>query len=263
MIRLYPNKSQKEELNKWFGTARWTYNQVVASLRASPRDVSKYAVVKELRKDFVNKKNSNHEENFADKPWVTKTPYHIRDEALNDVVKAYTSNLAKKNNNNFIIHFKKKKAPSDSIAIYANNYKSKGVIFPRFFGKEPIKSAEKLPDKLEYDARLVRKRYGYFYLCIPKKLDKYNGLSQNKVIAFDPGVRTFCTGYDPDGIIVEVGKSDISRIYRLCNYDKLQRKWSQPEVKHRKRYSYKKAGARIQFRIRNLVDEFHKKKMGL
>jgi hypothetical protein len=73
MIRLYPNKSQKEELNKWFGTARWTYNQVVASLHASPQDVSQYAVVKELRKDFVNKKNFNNEENFADKPWVTKT----------------------------------------------------------------------------------------------------------------------------------------------------------------------------------------------
>jgi hypothetical protein len=25
MIRLYPNESQKEKLNKWFGTARWTY----------------------------------------------------------------------------------------------------------------------------------------------------------------------------------------------------------------------------------------------
>jgi hypothetical protein len=86
MIRLYPNNSQKEDLNKWFGTARWTYNQVVASLRASPRDISKYAVVKELLKDFVNKKNSNHEENFADKPWVTKTPYDVRDAALNDVV---------------------------------------------------------------------------------------------------------------------------------------------------------------------------------
>jgi uncharacterized tellurite resistance protein B-like protein len=65
--------------------------------------------VKELRKDFVNKKNSNNEEKFADKPSVTKTPYHIRDAALNDVVKAYTSNLAKENNNNFTIHFKKKK----------------------------------------------------------------------------------------------------------------------------------------------------------
>jgi hypothetical protein len=77
--------------------------------------------VKELRKDFVNNKNSNHEENFADKSWVTKTPYDIRDAALNDVVNAYTSNLAKKDNNNFTINFKKKKAPNDSIAIYAKN----------------------------------------------------------------------------------------------------------------------------------------------
>jgi putative transposase len=73
-------------------------------------------------------------------------------------------------------------------------------------------------------------------------------------------MRPFCTGYDPDEIIVEVGKSYISRIYRLCNsYDKLQSKWSQPATKHAKRYRYKKAGARIQRRIRNLVDEFHKK----
>jgi putative transposase len=128
-----------------------------------------------------------------------------------------------------------------------------------FFGKEPIKSAEQLPDKLEYDARLVRKRLGHFYLCIPKKLDKYNGPSHNKVIAFDPGIRTFC-GYDPDGMIVEVGKSDISRIYRLCNsYDKLQSKWSQSTTNHLNRYNYKKAGARIQRRIRNLVDKFYKK----
>jgi hypothetical protein len=127
------------------------------------------------RKDFVNNKNSSHKENFADKPWVTKTPYDVRNAALNDV-NAYTSNLAKEDNKSFTIHFKKKKAPSDSIAIYANNYKSKGVFFLTFFGKKPIKSAEQLPDKLKYDARLVRKRYGYFYLCIPKRLDKYNGL---------------------------------------------------------------------------------------
>jgi hypothetical protein len=59
--------------------------------------------------------------NFVDKPWVTKTPYQVRDAALNEVVKAYTSNLAKKDNNNFTINFKKKKAPNDSIAIYAKN----------------------------------------------------------------------------------------------------------------------------------------------
>jgi 1,4-dihydroxy-2-naphthoyl-CoA synthase len=50
-------------------------------------------------------------------------------------------------------------------------------------------------------------------------------LYKTRSFAFDPGMGTFCTGYDPDGMIVEVGKSDISRIYRLCNsYDKLQSK---------------------------------------
>jgi hypothetical protein len=57
--------------------------------------------VKKLRKDFLNNKNSNQEENFADKPWVTKTPYDVRNAALNDVVNAYTSNLAKEDNKNF------------------------------------------------------------------------------------------------------------------------------------------------------------------
>jgi hypothetical protein len=74
MTRLYLNNSQRKDLNKWFGTAKWTYNQVVASLHALPRDISKYAVVKKLGTEFVNKKNSNNEEKFADKPWVTKTP---------------------------------------------------------------------------------------------------------------------------------------------------------------------------------------------
>jgi putative transposase len=172
---------------------------------------------------------------------------------LNEVVNAYTSNLAKRITKALLLDSRKRRHQ-----VVKLHYNSKGVIFPTFFGEEPIKSAEQLLDKLEYDARLVRKRYGYFYLCILKNLDKYNGPSQNKVIVFDPGMRTFCIGYDPDGIIVELGKS-ISRIDKLCYYyDKLQSKWSQPEINHRKRYRCKKAGARIQSRIQNLVDEFHK-----
>jgi hypothetical protein len=49
--------------------------------------------------------------------------------------------LQKKDNKNFI-GFKKKKAPSDSIAIHSKNYISKRVFYPRLFGKEPIESAE-------------------------------------------------------------------------------------------------------------------------
>ena len=38
------------------------------------------------------------------------------------------------------------------------------------------------------------------------RLIKYNGTSQNKIIAFDPGVRTFCIGYDPDDIVIKLRK---------------------------------------------------------
>jgi hypothetical protein len=78
-------------------------------------------------------------EKFKILPWVTKTPYYVRDAAMNDALNAYKSNLAKEDNKNFVIGFKKKKAPSDSIAIYSKHYKSKDVFHPTFFGKEPRK----------------------------------------------------------------------------------------------------------------------------
>lgn len=92
---------------------------------------------------------------------------------------------------------------------------------------------KKLPDKPEFSAKVVEKQYGRFYLCIPKKIERYKRLSQNKVIAFDSGIKFFCTGYDLDEVIVEVVKSNIPEICH--HYDKLQSKWSQKEVEYCKR----------------------------
>jgi hypothetical protein len=101
-----------------------------------------------------------------------------------------------------------------------------------------MKSHQPLPLRLEYDARLVRTRLGAFYLCIPQPLDKVpesqgpRFTTEEKrrgagVIALDPGVRTFQTGYDTNGRVVEWGAKDLSRIYRLCYaHDDLQSRWS-------------------------------------
>ena len=62
------------------------------------------------------------------------------------------------------------------------------------------------------------------------------------IIALDPGVRTFMTGYDPSGMVWEWGKQDIGRIYRLCHtIDKLQSEWSKKDIRHARRYRLKKA----------------------
>ncbi|GBC00240.1 hypothetical protein RclHR1_00380008 [Rhizophagus clarus] len=68
-------------------------------------------------------------------------------------------------------------------------------------------------------------RLGHFYLYVPISLniiDNQNNVC-GKVISLDPGVRTFMTGYDPDGQIIEWGNGDIDKVFKLSKkYDKLQ-----------------------------------------
>ncbi|TAF51588.1 MAG: transposase [Oscillatoriales cyanobacterium] len=79
--------------------------------------------------------------------------------------------------------------------------------------------------------------------------------------ALDPGVRTFLTGFDGSDII-EAGRGDIGRIYRLARHlDKLM--WRIGYAKggqfKRLRYCLRKSAAKIRIKIKNLVNELHKK----
>jgi hypothetical protein len=106
--------------------------------------------------------------------------------------------------------------PSESIVIHSKHWKKPGVFYPSSFGTEPIRGAEPLPNKLEYDCRLQRTRLGEFYLCIPmplevrdeKQVPTWSRIEEG-ILALDPGVRTFSTSYSPSGLAVEWGKGDI------------------------------------------------------
>lgn len=248
-VRLYPNSEQKSTLAKWFGTARWTYNKCL--------DVIEKEKVPKKKKDLRAK--CLNSENFTDEKtkWVLETPYDIRDEAMNDLLKAYTSTFAR-GDEKFKMKYKTKKDPTQSIAILNKHYGKPKRVYS-FLAN--IKSAERLPSTLDYDSRLIMNRLGHYYFCIPKPLQpKLDNQQLGGIVAMDPGVRTFQTCYDGSGLVAEFGKNDIGRIYRLCHYhDDLQSRWSQPEVNHKKRYRMKKAALRINLKIRNLVDELHKK----
>lgn len=193
--------------------------------------------------------------------WVRKTPYEIRDSAMNDVLLAYKTNFAAKRKK-FVINFKSRKASSDSIVIGSRQWKKGGIPFPRFFGKTPLKTTEPIPEKLDYDCRLQRTSSGNFFLCIPRPLEirSENQAPKNKLIALDPGVRTFQTGFTDDSEIMEFGKRDINLIMSYCRHlDKLQSRWMQPDIGHKKRYRLKKAAKRIRTRIQNLVRDCHHK----
>ncbi|WP_198954194.1 RNA-guided endonuclease InsQ/TnpB family protein [Moorena bouillonii] len=81
-----------------------------------------------------------------------------------------------------------------------------------------------------------------------------------KVIALDPGVRTFMTGFDGTEFL-EFGDNDFQRIAKLCSHlDKLKSKHDKSKghiYKHR-RYKLKAAMEKLRTRIKNLRAELHK-----
>ncbi|RHZ77223.1 hypothetical protein Glove_184g52 [Diversispora epigaea] len=76
--------------------------------------------------------------------------------------------------------------------------------------------------------KVVDINHGSQFRWLPKPLEIRTETQEKEgsgVIALDPGVRTFMSGYDPSGIAIVWGKNDIGRIYRLSyKYDKLQSK---------------------------------------
>jgi len=257
---VYPTLKQKETLNSWFGCARWTYNECVKLIKSRKVKANRGA----LRKACVNNCN------FKDKDqWVTETPYEIRDAAMIDVVHAVDTNIKK--GVRFDLKFRSRRDESQSISIRKRDWNTRQRGQFKFMNSTDLKSPETLPDELECDSTLIRTRLGHYYLCLPMELKVRSAENQGTfgtiqsacvdgVISLDPGIRTFMTGYDASGQSWEWGKQDIQRIYRLCHTaDKLQSKWSEKDIKHKKRYSLQKAARRVRLKIRNLIDEVHKK----
>ncbi len=79
----------------------------------------------------------------------------------------------------------------------------------------------------------------------------------NKIVALDPGVRTFLTGFDGTKFL-EFGAGDMGRITRLCQYlDKLMSRKSKC-TNRRQRQKMSKAAGRMRSKIENLINEAHK-----
>ena len=255
-VRIYPTLAQRTKLQKWFGVTRWTYNRCVEALRSKSVPATKKA----LRDLTVN------DAGLSAQPWVKEVPYDIRDEGMNDALKALQSNLAKMRKGGlkkFRLSYRSIKDFQQNVVVSKKHWVHKRGIYSDVFGQGVLKSSEPLPAELEHDARLVKDRLGRYYLCLPvanetRSENQAPGPELHSTISLDPGCRTFMSGYDADGSVLEWGKGDLSRIQRLCTYlDALQ---SRIDTSPRaRRYRLKKAAARMRERIRSLVDEIHKK----
>jgi len=253
-IRLYPNQEQKQDLKKWFGASRYVYNSCLYHINSEKDFKEQYKMInkKYLRSKFIN--NINYKNNNT---WMLDVHYDIRDEAMNDLLKNYTSNFAKSKNSGkkFTILYKSKKNRKDSIAVlskYWNN--SSGMLSKTLTSM--MKGHQKLPKVLNYDCRLIKNENNQYYLCIPEPLEHFECENQTpKIISLDPGVRTFMTGYDLSGQVLELKKNSSKIGVLLHHKKKLQSKIA---IKKIKVQGLKRALRRVSLKLYNTVDESHK-----
>ena len=237
-IRIYPTPEQKEMFKHWFGVSRKVYNTAVDLIKQQVKYKNWMAAAKDILDGLPD---------YAD-----SVPYQIKKIAVNDAYKAFTNGCrkAKRTGKPFDLKFRSKKQPQQSCYIPKSAVLSSGI-YPRISGK--MKYSEELPNEI-LDSRLLFDN-GRWFIVVPTKTITYSTDNQGRVIALDPGVRTFMTGFSPVEV-VKFGDGDFGRIARLCSHlDKLKSKMT--KVCSKTRYKMKKAARRIQWKIKDLVSELH------
>lgn len=291
-LRLFLTSNQKTIFNKWLGTSRFIYNKTIERINSNSKGVSK----SKLRTEFVTNIPK-------DEPWQSDTPQGIREGAVFDACDAFDSNMKKfkKTRIPFVLGYRKKKAPSQTMNLPVDSLKSDFRLYPKFLGnnsiilvykseKEKTKFRTKTTNKmipklgedgkplmkdgkvvkeksgskinggqiLEHEIKIQRTRLGKWYMLIPYEMEVSSSDNQGAIIALDPGVRTFLTGYSPNGEVLKFGDDDIKRIRNyMLKTDILQSKIN--KLKGHKKHRSKKAFQKRLEKMQNWIKDCHRK----
>jgi putative transposase len=186
--------------------------------------------------------------------WCKDTPYQIKSIAIKDACKAVSNAKLKYKKTGIFsrLNFKSRKDLKQSCYIPKSAVTEKGIYYT-ILGE--IKFTETLPKKFG-DCRLVL-AYGDYYLAVSIESLQSQTENQGRVVALDPGIRTFLT-YFSESSFGWLGKDANIKIQKLCfKLDKLCSVISKSTGQLKRRF--KKAANRIRAKIKNLVDELHKK----
>ncbi len=202
------------------------------------------------------------------------TPKHIREGAIKDLVQAYKTNWSKREKNpdhKFEVKFRSKKdgqqavvIPSVAVSLLRKEHAQESLVkmYPTYLTGQINYFTRSYNGPIEYDCRLSLDKLGRFYLHVPfsrhveVRENQTDGDSSKRWAALDPGIRSFLTGYSPDGRAFDIGNTDVSRLYRLClALDKLVSRTQQRRKFKRK--TMLRAQVRARNKIRAIVDEVH------
>jgi putative transposase len=232
-IRIYPEPALAKVWKHWQAACRYCYNQAIAYQRA--QGTTKTA--RQLRDIIMHLELPQ---------WVKEAPCHIKQNAVMEAWRAFQQSKDAK--------FRSVRDKSHTLQFNHSNF-SQGRWYPRLTKGLSFRASEEVPQKCPYGTELMRVK-DRWYAIFPEPVNEQCSLAVG-VIALDPGVRSFFTGFDGAGF-VDIAKGDFGRITRLCYHlDDLQSRLS--KAPRQKRRRMRQAAFRLCQRIRNLVDECHRK----
>ena len=290
---LHPNVTEKLLLHHWINAFRWTYNQCVKESLVLDLIVPKVTETyrkQVLRQNCVGKKNGKVPLIFQD------VPESIRDEAFRDFFKARKTAFINLKNGT-IKHFNikaKKRLPfnSGSLGIRSRFYNGgdKALAIPRntYMGSwlRKIKSNPPLPLNLPGDSRLTINKKNQWTLHVPvpicdqgvdvliNSFGKFEcplnypemlKTTAPSIVAVDPGGRTFMTAYiasvDPNlhGMVQEFGTKNDARFLLKLEKQAAKLTVKGKKTNQRKRRGCKRRAKRLRHKVRDCVDELHRK----
>jgi len=240
-IRVYPTTPQKQLFGKWFGVQRFVYNKTVEYLKNidGPRPPW-MGVAKEVISELPD--------------FCKPVPYQIKKIAVRDACVSFSmeKKKTKETGKSFSQKFRSRKNPRQSCYIPKSSVLPDGI-YPRISGK--LRYSEALPNNI-HDSRFVFYS-GRYYLTVPYEKKTIRAENQGRVVAIDPGVRSFITFYSETSF-GHLGTHDIGRIQRLCEHlDKLMSRIASADNRRQRRM--RRAADRMRWKIRDLVDELHHK----
>ena len=151
-------------------------------------------------------------------------------------------------------HFRSRKHRRQSFTVQGNCVSDSGIYLTKL---GDMKMAEGLPfcGKNSKISRLTF-RYRQYHLNVPyDEARPPVRENQARVVALDPGVRSFLTWYSEDSV-GKIGHGAFLRIQRLClQLDGLLSRAAKPPARARR--NMRRAADRLRLRIENLVAELH------
>ena len=253
-IRLYPDARQRVELRRWFGAARYAYNQTVDLLTGDEPPKAVKTKVRDLVLPML--------------PLCHRSaPREVLVGAVFDAcravsaVKKFNAQLARdksrgmRQDEDFArVRFRSRKNPRQTLTVQANCVSDAGIYRTKL---GDMRMAESLPVAVNRNICRLTLKYGQYHLAVPYDEERPpERENQARVVALDPGVRSFLTWYCTDSV-GKIGEGAFFRIQRLCERldDLLSRAAKAPS---RKRRNMRRAAGRMRLRIENLINELHR-----